>query len=170
MFNNEVWKDIDGYEGYQVSNLGRVRSFKNGKVRILKPSSDKCGYLIVNLCKNSSSKSCRVHRLVAQAFIPNPNNLPQVNHKDENPSNNIVSNLEWCDAKYNINYGTRNEKTSKVVIQIDKNTNVVINIFPSTREAERQTGYGHGYICDCCKGKYKTAYGYKWKYQQKERH
>lgn len=175
MFNNEIWKDIDGYEGYQVSNLGRVRRFyKNGNVRILKPISNKNGYLIVTLYKNSSSKSCRVHRLVAKAFLENPNNLPQVNHKDENPSNNIVSNLEWCDAKYNINYGTRNEKVaealSKVVIQIDKNTNVIINIFPSMMEAHRETGCNQAHICNCCKGKRKSAGNYKWKYQQKERH
>lgn len=175
MFNNEIWKDIEGYEGiYEISNLGRVRSFKNGKVRILKPLTNKRGYLRVQLRKNNSLKTLQIHRLVAQAFLPNPNNLPQVNHKDEDKTNNIVSNLEYCDAKYNNNYGNRNKKVaealSKVVLQIDKNTNIIINIFPSLMEAERQTGCKNNNICHCCKGKRKSAGGYKWKYQQKERH
>ena len=168
----EIWKDIEGYEGYQVSNMGRVRSFKYGKVRILKPVANKNGYLKVQLYKNNSLKTIFIHRLVAMAFIPNPNNLPQVNHKDEDKTNNIVSNLEWCDAKYNSNYGTARkrmiEKIQKVVIQIDKNTNVIINIFPSLMEAERQTGYNHGHICKCCKGKLKTTGGYKWSYKDSQ--
>lgn len=176
----EIWKDIEGYEGlYQVSNFGRVRRFyKNGKVRILKPLSNKKGYLRVNLRKDNLLKTLSIHRLVAQAFLPNPNNLSQVNHKDEDKTNNNVSNLEWCDAKYNLNYGSRNEKASiklknhqklsKVVIQIDKNTNVVINIFPSIREAERQTGFSNAHIQKCCKGKYKTTGGYKWEYKESQ--
>ena len=168
----EIWKDIEGYEGYQVSNMGRVRSFKYGKVRILKPVANKNGYLKVQLYKNNSLKTIFIHRLVAMAFIPNPNNLPQVNHKDEDKTNNIVSNLEWCDAKYNSNYGTARkrmiEKIQKVVIQIDKNTNVIINIFPSLMEAKRQTGYNHGHICKCCKGKLKTTGGYKWSYKDSQ--
>ena len=169
----EIWKDIEGYEGlYQVSNFGRVRSLKNGKVRILKPLTNKNGYLRVQLYKNNSLKTIFIHRLVAMAFIPNPNNLPMVNHKDEDKTNNIVSNLEWCDAKYNSNYGTARkrmiEKIQKVVLQIDKNTNVVINIFPSMKEAERQTGYNHGHICNCCKGKLKTTGGYKWSYKESQ--
>ena len=165
----EIWKDIEGYDGiYQVSNFGRVRSLKWGKVKFLKPIDNKYGYLIVTLCKNSISKKYKVHRLVTQAFLPNPNNLPQVNHKDENPSNNIVSNLEWCDSKYNNNYGTKNEKISKVVIQIDKNTNVIVNIFPSLMEAERQTGCSNSHICSCCKGERKTTGGYKWKYKESQ--
>ena len=164
----EFWRDIEGFEGYQISNLGRVRSFKRNKVRIMKPVADKRGYLRVFLRKNNSLKTLFIHRLVTQAFLPNPNNLPQVNHKDEDKTNNNVSNLEWCDAKYNANYGTRNEKIveahSKIVFQIDKNTNVIINIFPSIREAERETGCNHGHICNCCKGKRKTAGNYKWRY------
>ena len=171
----EIWKDIVGYEGlYQVSNMGRVRSFKYNKVRILKPLSTNNGYLHVNLRKNNSVKGLLIHRLVAQAFLENPNNFPQVNHKDENKTNNIVSNLEWCDVKYNNNYGSRNKKASikmlnhhkisKVVLQIDKNTNVVINIFPSLIEAQRQTGCWQQHICKCCKGKLKTSGGYIWRY------
>lgn len=119
----EIWKDIEGYEGlYQVSNLGRVKSLdkyinsgiKNNsyvkrKEKILKLKFNQ-GYYEVTLTHNHKRRFCKVHRLVAQAFIPNPNNFPQVNHKDENKLNNCVENIEWCDAKYNCNYGTRNSK------------------------------------------------------------
>lgn len=118
MNSEEIWKDIIGYEGlYQVSSLGRVRSldrydsrnhFRNG--RMLKLSYNTVGYLSVGLHSNGKAKMYMVHRMVAQAFIPNPNNLPIINHKDENPSNNSVENLEWCTAKYNSNYGTRNDR------------------------------------------------------------
>ena len=114
----EEWRPVVGYEGlYEVSNTGRVRSldkydsmnrFLRG--RILRLFTDGLGYLRAQLYSNSKRKSFLVHRLVAQAFIPNPDNLPQVNHRDENPSNDNVENLEWCDAKYNSNYGTRNDR------------------------------------------------------------
>lgn len=110
----EVWKDIVGYEGkYQISNYGNVKSlnYKNsGEKRKLKLIKDKNGYLTISLRKNGKLKICKAHRLVAQAFIPNPGNYPIINHKDENPSNNYVDNLEWCTYKYNNNYGTRLEK------------------------------------------------------------
>ena len=106
----EIWKDIKGYEGlYQVSNFGRVKSL-HGKEKILKPYHKSTGYIQVILCKNYKTVARMVHRLVAEAFIPNPENKSQVNHKDENPLNNVDSNLEWCSATYNINYGTRNHK------------------------------------------------------------
>lgn len=112
----EMWKDIPGYEGlYQVSNLGNIRSLKyagGNKVKLLKQATTN-GYKQVQLSKNGKGKNHLVHRLVAIAFIPNPNNLPVVNHKDENPSNNNVDNLEWCTQEYNINYGTRNERASE---------------------------------------------------------
>lgn len=111
----EEWRPVIGYEGlYEVSSYGRVRSldkydsmnrFLRG--RILRLFTDGLGYLRAQLYSNSKRKSFLVHRLVAQAFIPNPDNLPQVNHIDENPSNDNVDNLEWCDGKYNVNYGTR---------------------------------------------------------------
>ena len=121
---NEIWKDIEGYEGYyQVSNLGRVRSldrmigwrfgvkqFKKGT--LLKPKKTR-GYDCVGLSINRHSSYKRIHRLVAIAFIPNPDNLPQINHKDNNPHNNKADNLEWCDAKYNCNYGDHNKKLSE---------------------------------------------------------
>ena len=115
---DEIWKDKKNYEGhYQVSNFGRVKSIKFGKEKILKQSI-RHGYYCVVLSKNGILKNYFVHRLVAEAFIDNPDNLPQVNHKDECKTNNIVSNLEWCDRKYNINYGTRTEKCSKKCINI----------------------------------------------------
>lgn len=114
--NEEIWKDIEGYEGlYQVSNYGRVkRMFIKGakKETILKLAKNKTGYIRVCLSKNSKKSNKHIHRLVAEAFIPNPNNLPQINHKDENPNNNYVDNLEWCNGKYNTNYGTRNKRIS----------------------------------------------------------
>ena len=114
----EIWRPIVGYEGlYEVSSYGRVRSLdrydnKNHfrKGLIMKQNNDGRGYMSVILCLNGKIKKYLVHRLVAQAFIPNPDNLPEVNHKDENPENNSVTNLEWCDHSYNINYGTRKDK------------------------------------------------------------
>ena len=103
----EIWKDIKGYEElYQVSDLGRVRSFKSGKWQTLKNRLTPRGYYLVTLYKDGKATNKWVHKLVAQAFIPNPDNLPQVNHKDEDKLNNAASNLEWCTAKYNINYSS----------------------------------------------------------------
>lgn len=114
---DEVWKDIEGYEGlYQVSNTGEVKSLNyrgNGESKLLKQGTNKKGYKIVSLFKNGKGKSHRVHRLVAMTFILNPNNYREVNHKDENKYNNNVDNLEWCNAKYNNNYGTRNKRASE---------------------------------------------------------
>ena len=113
----EIWKDIEGYEGlYQVSNKGRIKSLnyrRTGKERVLSSSPTSSGYLVVCLYKNKKPKPFLIHRLVAEAFIPNSDNLPEVNHKDENKLNNRVENLEWCDREYNINYGNRNEKASE---------------------------------------------------------
>ena len=111
----ETWKNIKGYEGlYQISNKGRVKSLynkNNKKEKILKPG-ERNEYLCVSLYKNNKKNVYSIHRLVAQAFLPNPDNLPVVNHKDENKLNNNVENLEWCNYGYNINYGTRNERAN----------------------------------------------------------
>ena len=98
MINHEEWKDVKNYEGlYQVSNFGRLKSLKYGKERILKANKDRYGYLFVRLCKDVKPKMCLIHRLVAEAFIPNPDNLPTVDHIDRNPLNNTVENLRWAD-------------------------------------------------------------------------
>ncbi len=168
----EIWKDIKGYEGiYQVSNTGKIKSIKRNI--ILKNIIHHYGYLIVQLNKNGVGKDFSVHRLVAGAFIPNTDNLPQVNHKDENKLNNNVENLEWCTAGYNTNYGTRNKrvskkmtngKLSKPVLQYDMNGNL-IKEWPSCMEVQRKTGFSQTLISEVCNGKYKQGYGYIWKFK-----
>ena len=163
----EIWKDIEGYEGlYQVSNTGRVRSLKRNiilKNRIAR------GYERVVLRTNNIPKEYSVHRLVATAFIPNPDNLPQVNHIDEDKTNNCVNNLEWCDGKYNINYGTGIAKSarsrSKKVLQF-KLDGTFVKEWKSIIDVERMTGYSGGHISECCRGKHAYAYGFLWKYKK----
>lgn len=113
---NEVWKDIKGFEGYQISNRGRVKSLNyrhTRKERILQQRLNRYGYCQARLYKNGKHYTFVVHRLVAIAFIANPNEKPQVNHLDECKINNCAENLEWATAKENLNYGTRNERASK---------------------------------------------------------
>ena len=168
----EQWKAIAGYEGlYEVSDKGRVKSLGNnkfGKEKILKPQKTYDGYLQVDLYKDGKLKHSKVHRLVAEAFIQNPNNLYTVNHKDEVKTNNVASNLEWMSRKDNNNYGTHNKRVaealSKQVQMFDKSTGELLATFPSTNEADRVTGIDHGNISKCCLGKYKSAGGYIWRY------
>ena len=169
---NEEWRDIGGYEGlYQVSNLGRVRSLNcrghKGCIGILTPRLDGKGYEMVALYKEGKARNTKVHRLVAQAFIPNPNNYPQVNHKDEDKTNYNVDNLEWCTNEYNHNYGTRNERVAK---SLSKKVICITTgeIFNSMREACRKYDINTGRMTECCQGKRKTAGGYKWKYFKEE--
>lgn len=175
---SEIWKDVPNYQGlYQVSNYGNVRSldhYSNNhfyKGRVLKPSADRDGYLHVRLCKNGHVKVFRVHRIVANVFLPNHDKKLQVNHLNENKKDDEVTNLEWCTAKQNSNYGTRNKrisianrngKLSKKIKQLGKAGNL-IKIWPSLSEAERH-GFGRGHLSDCALGKRKSAYGYKWEY------
>lgn len=187
----EIWKDIKDLDGYQVSNFGRVRSlnYRNtGKVKVLQPVKDKKGYLRVSLYKNGIKKTYKVHRLVAQAFLPNTENKPEVNHKidtDEGKQLNIVffnedgsineekTTIEWCDRKYNINYGTRNEriaekltngKLSKTVLQLTKIGELVCE-WPSTNEAGRNW-FDQGAIAACCRGERKSHKGFRWEYKK----
>ena len=166
----EIWRDVAGYEGlYKVSNFGNVMSLKHKKPKLLKPYNNGKGYLLVDLRNNNKPrKTISVHRIVAQAFLPNPNNLPQVNHKDENKKNNRVSNLEFCDAKFNINYGTCIERIakalSKSVFQFDKNGKF-ISEYPSAMDAERKTGIYNGHIGQVCNGIRKSAGNFVWKYK-----
>lgn len=109
---NEIWKDIPYYDGlYQISNYGRIKSFCKGDEQYKVQHDNGRGYLSVKLYKNGKMKNEYVHRLVALTFIPNPNGLPQVNHKDEDKQNNHVDNLEWCDARYNNTYGTARQRS-----------------------------------------------------------
>ena len=165
---DEIWKDKKNYEGhYQVSNCGRVKSIKFGKERILKLRTDKDGYFKVDLSKNNKLKTFTVHRLVAEAFLPNPYNLPCINHKDECKTNNNVNNLEWCNSKYNINFGTRNEKASKKlskpVLQYTLEGEFVKE-WSSTMECGRN-GYNQGNVAACCRGERKTHKGFLWRYK-----
>lgn len=178
---NEVWKDIEGYEGlYQVSNIGNIKSLERDVVysnsaihhyeeKLLKPSKIGGGYLQVTLSKDGEAQNVLVHIIIANAFIPNPNNLPQVGHMDDNKENNTIDNLYWTTAKENNTHNGRHlrvaEKRSKKVLQIDKNTNEVVAEFPSASQAARETGFSQGNISSCCKGVYKQAYGYIWKYK-----
>lgn len=184
----EIWKDVNGYEGYyKVSNFGNVKSleriiinhgnFKNKfskyKEKILKPFQNKKGYLSVHLTKNCKGKTFLVHRLVAEAFIPNINRLPLINHKNEITSDNRAENLEWCTNKYNVNYGswrknqslahTNNKKVSKKIFQLDLKENI-INVFPSIAEANRQTHISH--IGSVANGKRNQAGGFYWKFEE----
>ena len=162
----EEWRDIKGYEGkYMVSNLGRVKSLNysnTGKEGILNARDNGKGYLRVILWKDGKDKKYRINRLVAQAFIPNPDNLPEVNHKDEDKTNNRVDNLEWCSRQYNIEYSQ-----GKAVIGINKVSGLIVE-FPSAREAERQTGINSRNICACLKGRQKSTGGFYWHYSESE--
>lgn len=112
----EIWKDIEGYEGcYQVSNLGRVKSLKFGKEKILTPTINSRGYYHTCLRKDGRSVTVYIHRIVAKAFLPNPDNLPLINHKDEDKTNNRVDNLEWCSVYYNLHYGSAIENLIKSI-------------------------------------------------------
>ena len=184
MFNNQIfynmneteeWKDVVGYEGlYKVSNLGNVLSLIQKKPRLLKPGKNNKGYLLVDLQVFKEHKRFLVHRLVAKAFIPNPYNLPQVNHKDECKTNNRVENLEWCSGTYNMNYGSAKYRISKIltnrkdlskpVFQFDKNGKFICE-YPSTSEAKRKTGINEGNICRVCQGERKSAGNFVWKYK-----
>lgn len=190
---SEIWKtavyDGEIYEGlYKVSNLGKILSLnykRTGKPDLMNPGTDKDGYLVVQLWKNGEYKNCLVHRLVAETFLPNPDNLPEVNHIDENKTNNFVflnedgsinkekSNLEWKTHRDNCNHGTRNErmretltngKLSKPVIQLSL-TGDFIREWPSTKEIERQLGFDFSTVAKCCRGERKTAYGFIWMYK-----
>ena len=163
--NNEIWKDVKGYEGlYQVSNIGRIWSVNRQKY--LKPYEGN-GYLKIDLfAKNGKRKKEYIHRLVALAFIPNPENLPEVNHKDENKYNNCVNNLEWCTHQYNNKYGT---KVERMIEKIEKPVYCIEldRIFESGKKAAEYLGMkSTNGIYGCCSNKYgyKTAYGYHWRW------
>ena len=160
------WKQIEGFPKYMISTDGRVQTIKTG--RILRPGVVN-GYLQVGLRNNGNVRKHLIHRLVALAFISNPNNRSDVNHKDEDKTNNWVGNLEWCTKKYNNNYGTRNERSaaarSKPVLQFSREGQFVKE-WPSSMEAARQLGINQGPISNCRTGKRPTAYNFVFKYKE----
>lgn len=170
----DTWKPVTCTDivRYEVSSKGNVRNLKTG--RILKPFYNTFGYAMVNLTSAYNDKTKKtlklVHRLVAQAFIPNNDQSKTViNHKDENKRNNSVANLEWCTYKYNANYGTRIERVakskSKPILQLDLKTGLIIATYPSVKEAGLSTGISRSTISSVAKGKGKIAGGYGWRYQ-----
>lgn len=191
MEKTEVWKSLDfmGYPDYEISTLGRVKSLNyrhTGKEKILKYGKGSKGYLFVNLYKDGKRKLFRVHKLVSLAFIPNPLNLPQINHKDENKENNKVENLEWCTVIQNLNYGTRNERVSKSnkgkpkseehkqnlrkanskpILQFSL-SGEFIREWDSATSASKELNIYQSNITNCCKSKLKTCGGFLWKYKE----
>lgn len=161
MNKEEIWKAIEGYEGYEISNLGKVKSMnysRTDKEKIMKPCKNNYGYLVVYLYRNRKRKLFYVHRLVAAAFIQNPKGFEQVNHIDENKSNNAVENLEFCNAKYNINYGTRNERmafSKSKAVEASKYPDFreICLRFSSSAEAGRN-GFAESGVGACCRGCY----------------
>ena len=165
----EVWKDIPEYEGlYQVSSMGNIKSFskkKNGKNLI--PQKNKKGYYQILLYKNKKPYTKKIHRIVAKAFIPNPDNLPQVNHIDGNKINNCMNNLEWCTNSENQIHAYKNglekPRFQRRIKQYDINGNY-IKTFEYIRNAQKELNIDGSSISKCCKGKRKSAGGYIWKY------
>lgn len=175
----EIWKEIEGYDGfYEISNLGRCKTHRavgtgkyTSEARLLKPVKCTNGYLEYQLSKDGKRKCHMAHRLVAQAFIPNPCNKKEVNHLDECITNNIVSNLEWTTSKENANYGTRNERSLK-----NHNYNKIIQLtldgeYVTTHENAKEASKSVNLttascIVRCCKKQKKQSKGYKWMYEK----
>ena len=180
MTDIEQWRtavyDGEVYEGlYKVSNFGRILSlnYRNtGKSELMTPVDNGCGYLKVGLWKNGKTKQCLVHRLIAQTFLPNPDNLPEINHIDEDKTNNRVDNIEWKSHKDNINHGTRNERVSKAEINDPNKSKRVIQLtldgvlireWPSASECGRN-GFNKGHVAACCRGEEKSHKGFRFMY------
>lgn len=176
----EIWRAVNDYEGlYEVSNLGRVKSLAKihgrgrGSMReekILKSGNDSRGYSKISLCKNGEEKCFRIHRLVAEAFIENPENKPEVNHKFGIKTDNRASQLEWTTNLENMRHafktGLKNNDHSKKKVAQIKNGEIV-KVWESQTEVEKKLGVSQNHISSCCHGKQKTAGGFKWKFAKR---
>lgn len=171
MEEKKIWAVKNGYLVHRDGSIYKLNWNKTKTMRKVKQCKQTNGYF----CFHCNGKLTLVHRFVASCFIPNPQNLPEINHKNENKTDNRVENLEWCDGKYNSNYGTRNKRIAKAhkghttwnkgkkVYQYNKDGEFVKE-WMSLHEIERVLGYNHGYISCCCNGKHKQAYDFVWKY------
>lgn len=161
--NKEIWEKFE--ENYAISNLGNIKNLKTKRILKLRPNYK--GYLKTNISVNGKLRTVFPHRLVGQMFIKNPNDLPMVNHKDENKQNNCADNLEWCDNKYNVNYGTakerRAQKRRKKVYKYSLD-NEYIEEYNSVIEASKSINGTPVGICRVCNNQRKTYKGYIWKY------
>lgn len=175
MIEHEIWKDIAEYEGlYKISNLGRIKSLQHYRgINNILTQRIKKGYYTIGLRKKGIRKWYLVHRLVAKTFIPNPDNLPQINHKDENKLNNNINNLEWCSAKYNNSYGTRlarvsqSNKLRKKVCKYDLKGNLIAT-YNSITEATKLNGLKSlASVSNCCNGIYETAGGNIYRFESR---
>ena len=187
--DKEIWKDIEGYENlYQISNFGRIKSLSGffhdeyvEREKILNSTTiSNAGYQSVQLQKNGEGKRFLVHRLVAQAFIPNPHNLPQINHKDENVHNNYFANLEWCDNNYNLNYGTHNKNMSKTLSKRINQYSLdgqLIKSWDTINDASTELKCSKAFIRELCttgtarkcyRHKFDNLYNYIWRYSDNE--
>lgn len=185
----EIWKDIDGFEGlYQISNFGNVKSLNYGKrgyAKIIVPKENCNGYLWVILCKNGKKENHLIHRLVGKAFVDNPSGFPIINHKDENAKNNFAENLEWCTPSYNVRYSihlhperlkrfgaTYRPRKRKRGVPYKHKTSVVqytkdgleVDHFKSIAEVCSNNNWRTSSVLECCMGKRKSAYGYIWRF------
>lgn len=163
-------RQIKDFPGYYITDDGKVYSrnyHKTGRIKQMTPSKDGKGYLFVPLCKNGKRYLKKVHRLVAEAFIPNPDNKDQINHISGNKTDNRIQNLEWCSCEENIHHEyfilKKGARKPKIVLQI--NNGIFMNEFESIRDAEKHTHINHSNISKCCNGKYKHAGGYQWQYK-----
>lgn len=181
----EIWKDIEGFHGiYRVSNIGNVMSLNycnRGYKKLLTPKCNNRGRLWVELVSGEKRRCALIHRLVAEAFIPNPDGFPQINHKDENPKNNNVENLEWCTQEYNQmcyykNHGLNLKKQCQRNRSYEKRTHLrieqiskegdIVRTWENSAKIKSENGWSDWSISECCRGKRKTAYGYIWRYCQ----
>lgn len=170
VISDALWVDVGDYTVLRNGRILKRNWHRTGKTREVKQYHDHYGYL--NFSYNG--KIVKSHRFIAEAFISNPENLPEINHKLEMKDSNDVLGLEWCDRGYNNRYGTRNERVSKTLTNGRTSKRVFqyaldgtfIREWPSTQEVERRLGYFSGNISNCCLGKQKTAYNYIWKYAE----